>query len=92
MDQDAERFSRLFMRRDTGAGTNLSRTGRHDPESTSYIHWLADDESTWPGEVVLDAEELRYYEDTYSWTRSSGTSDGDWRPGFGAPHYAQRLT
>ncbi|OQQ30976.1 hypothetical protein A6410_04895 [Prescottella equi] len=72
LDKDAERTFRFFMRRDTGSGTNLSRSGTHDPESMSYIHWLADDESTWPGEVVLDTQELRYYAESYARTGFGG--------------------
>ncbi|MFC9790883.1 alpha/beta fold hydrolase [Rhodococcus sp. NPDC127528] len=66
LDKDPERTFRFFMRRDTGSGTNLSRTGRHDPDSMAYIHWLQDDESTWPGEVIMDDTELRYYSDAYA--------------------------
>ncbi|MER7990262.1 alpha/beta hydrolase [Streptomyces noursei] len=60
LDEDPERSLRFFLRRDTGSGTNLSRTGRHDPDSMAYIHWLWDDESTWPGEVLIGPQELRY--------------------------------
>ncbi|MFC7446913.1 alpha/beta fold hydrolase [Rhodococcus daqingensis] len=66
LDKDPERTFRFFMRADTGSGTNLSRTGRHDPDSMAYIHWLADEESTWPGEVIMGEAELRYYADAYA--------------------------
>ncbi|MFE1951884.1 alpha/beta fold hydrolase [Streptomyces sp. NPDC059524] len=72
LDKDPARSFRFFMRRDTGAGTNLSRTGRHDPDSMSYIHWLWDDESTWPGELVMSPEELRYYSEAYARTGFGG--------------------
>ncbi|MGW4352439.1 alpha/beta fold hydrolase [Nocardia sp. NPDC004582] len=66
LDKDPAATFRFFMRRDTGDGTNLSRSGQHDPESMSYIHWLHDDESTWPGEVVMSPEELQYYANAYA--------------------------
>ncbi|WP_305094519.1 alpha/beta fold hydrolase [Prescottella sp. R16] len=66
MDADPARTFRFFMRRDTGAGTNLSRSGAHDADTMSYIRWLADDESTWPGEPVLSPEDLRFYADTFA--------------------------
>ncbi|MEU6657870.1 alpha/beta hydrolase [Streptomyces sp. NPDC046821] len=72
LDKDPERSFRFFMRRDTGAGTNLSRTGRHDPDTMAYIHWLWDDESTWPGEVIMGPEELRHYADAYARTGFRG--------------------
>ncbi|AIA08067.1 epoxide hydrolase [Streptomyces noursei ZPM] len=72
LDEDPERSFRFFMRRDTGSGTNLSRTGRHDPDSMAYIHWLWDDESTWPGEVLMTPAELRYYADAYARTGFRG--------------------
>jgi len=66
LDRDTHRSFRFFMRRDTGHGTNLSRSGRHDPESMSFIHWFKDDESTWPGEVFLTPAELDYFADAYA--------------------------
>ena len=44
LNADTDRSFRFFMRRDTGHGTNLSRSGKHDPESMSFIHWLKDDD------------------------------------------------
>ncbi|ALG83657.1 alpha/beta fold hydrolase [Gordonia phthalatica] len=73
MDADVARTVRFFFRRDTGQGTNLSRSGRHDPESMAYIHWLKDDEATWPGEVVMSDEEMAFYVDAY---RRSGFGGG----------------
>ena len=60
------------MRRDTGEGTNLSRSRQHDPESIGYVHWIHDDESSWPGEVILGAEELNYYTSAYGRTGFGG--------------------
>jgi pimeloyl-ACP methyl ester carboxylesterase len=54
------------MRRDAGAGTNLSRSRRHDPESMSFIHWFKDDEASWPGTVFLSPEELDYFAGAYA--------------------------
>ncbi len=66
LNRDTARSFRFFMRRDTGAGTNLSRSKRHDPESMAFIHWFADDESTWPGEVFLTHAELDYFAKAYA--------------------------
>jgi pimeloyl-ACP methyl ester carboxylesterase len=66
LDRDTQRSFRFFMRRDTGRGTNLSRSGRHDPESMSFIHWFKDDESSWPGEVFLTPAELDYFANAYA--------------------------
>lgn len=62
---DPERTFRFYMRRDTGAGTNLSRSRQHDAESIAHVHWIHDDESTWPGEVIPDQATLNYYVDAY---------------------------
>ncbi len=66
MNADTARSFRFFMRRDTGKGTNLSRSGKHDPESMSFIHWFKDDESTWPGEAFPDAGGARLFSPTPS--------------------------
>lgn len=64
-NSDPSRTFRFYMRRDTGNGTNLSRSKQHDAESIGHVHWIHDDESTWPGEVVLDEAELAYYADAF---------------------------
>jgi pimeloyl-ACP methyl ester carboxylesterase len=66
LNWDTARSFRFFMRRDTGHGTNLSRSKKHDPESMAFIHWFKDDESTWPGEVFLKPDELAYFADAYA--------------------------
>ena len=66
LNRDTHRSFRFFMRRDTGKGTNLSRSGKHDPESMSFIHWFKDDESTWPGKVFLTPAELDYFANAYA--------------------------
>jgi soluble epoxide hydrolase/lipid-phosphate phosphatase len=66
LNQDTQRSFRFFMRRDAGSGTNLSRSGKHDPESMSFIHWLKDDEKSWPGEVFLKNDELDYFAKAYA--------------------------
>ncbi|MEV0053975.1 alpha/beta hydrolase [Saccharopolyspora shandongensis] len=85
MERDPARTLRFFFRRDTGAGTTLSRTGRHDAESMSYSHLLADDEATWPGEVLVGDEELDYYAEAFARTGFGGplgwyrSIPGNWR-------------
>lgn len=64
-NKDPARTFRFYMRRDMGHGTNLSRNGRHDPESMSHCHWIHDDESTWPGELVETEQDIRFYADAY---------------------------
>ncbi|HET8708410.1 MAG TPA: alpha/beta hydrolase, partial [Pseudomonadales bacterium] len=53
------------IRRDTGNGTNLSRSKQHDAESIAHVHWIHDDEKSWPGEVILNDEELAYYANAF---------------------------
>ena len=65
-DRDPARTFRFYMRRDTGNGTNLSRSRAHDAESIGHVHWIHDDESTWPGEVMLNDEEMAYYAGAYA--------------------------
>ena len=36
------------------------------------MHWIHDDESTWPGEVLLSDEELDYYASAYGATGFGG--------------------
>lgn len=66
LNEDTERSFRFYMRRDVGEGTNLSRSREHDPESLSHVHWIHDDESTWPGEVIPSDEELKFYAASYA--------------------------
>ena len=66
LNADTAKSFRFFMRKDTGRGTNLSRSGKHDPESMSFIHWFKDPEPTWPGEVFLTQDELAYFADAYA--------------------------
>ncbi|WP_215816032.1 alpha/beta fold hydrolase [Pimelobacter sp. 30-1] len=73
LEKDPARTFRFFFRRDTGAGTTLSATGRHDADAMAYSHRLADDEDTWPGEVLLDDAELAAYAEVFG------------RTGFGGP-------
>ena len=63
---DPARTFRFYMRKDTGHGTNLSRNKRHDSESMSHVHWIHDDESTWPGELVESEKEIEFYGKAYS--------------------------
>jgi len=72
LDEDPARSFRFFLRRDTGSGSNLSRSFAHDAESLAYIHWIHDDESTWPGEVLVDDAELDYYAQAYRRTGFRG--------------------
>lgn len=67
-NEDPARTFRFYMRRDTGKGTNLSRSKMHDAESIGHVHWIHDDESTWPGEVILDDTSMAYYVDAYKRT------------------------
>lgn len=71
-NEDPARTFRFYLRRDLGEGTNLSRSKQHDPESIGHVHWIHDDESTWPGEVIPSAEELAYYADAYAKTGFGG--------------------
>ena len=64
-NEDPARTFRFYMRKDTGQGTNLSRSKRHDPESMAHVHWIHDDESTWPGELISPEKELQIYADSY---------------------------
>lgn len=64
-NEDTARTFRFYMRKDTGQGTNLSRSKRHDPESMGHVHWIHDDESTWPGALIDTEEELQVYADSY---------------------------
>lgn len=72
-NEDPARTLRFYMRRDTGQGTNLSRSRQHDAESIGHVHWIHDDESTWPGEVIPDAQALNYYTEAY---RKTGFGPG----------------
>ncbi len=65
-NSDPARTFRFYMRKDTGNGTNLSRNKKHDPESMSHVHWIHDDENTWPGDVIPNEKELQYYADSYA--------------------------
>ena len=71
-NEDPARTFRFYLRRDTGQGTNLSRSRAHDAESIGHVHWIHDDESTWPGEVLLDDAELNHYADAYRKTGFGG--------------------
>ena len=71
-NEDPARTFRFYARRDTGQGTNLSRSRQHDAESIAHVHWIHDDESTWPGEVLLSDEELDYYASAYGATGFGG--------------------
>jgi pimeloyl-ACP methyl ester carboxylesterase len=62
---DPARTFRFYMRKDTGQGTNLSRSKRHDPESMSHVHWIHDDESTWPGALVESEDDIHFYAESY---------------------------
>ena len=64
-NSDHARTFRFYMRRDTGQGTNLSRSKRHDPESMGHVHWIHDDESSWPGELVETEEDINFYAESY---------------------------
>jgi soluble epoxide hydrolase/lipid-phosphate phosphatase len=72
-NEDPSRTFRFYMRRDTGKGTNLSRSRQHDAESIGHVHWIHDDESTWPGEVILDDTSMSYYSNAY---RKTGFGPG----------------
>lgn len=72
-NEDPARTFRFYMRRDTGQGTNLSRSRQHDAESIGHVHWIHDDESTWPGEVILDEPSMAYYANAY---RNTGFGPG----------------
>lgn len=67
-NEDPAKTFRFYLRRDVGRGTNLSRSKQHDAESIGHVHWIHDDESTWPGEVLLSDEELQYYACAYGKT------------------------
>lgn len=67
-NEDPARTFRFYLRRDVGQGTNLSRSRQHDAESIGHVHWIHDDESTWPGELLLGDEEMRVYADAYART------------------------
>lgn len=64
-NEDPARTFRFYMRKDTGQGTNLSRSKRHDPESMGHVHWIHDDESTWPGEIVESEADIEFYAKAY---------------------------
>lgn len=64
-NEDPARTFRFYMRRDVGEGTNLSRNKRHDPESMSHVHWIHDDESTWPGVLVESEKDIAVYAESY---------------------------
>ena len=64
-NEDPARTFRFYMRRDTGNGTNLSRNKRHDPESMAHVHWIHDDESSWPGEIVESDADINFYAESY---------------------------
>ena len=72
LNADPARSFRFFLRRDTGQGDNLSRSKKHDAESMAYIHWLDDPESSWPGEILGDNEEIEYYAQAYKRTGFRG--------------------
>jgi pimeloyl-ACP methyl ester carboxylesterase len=72
LDADPARSFRFFLRRDTGGGSNLCRNRTHNAATLAYIHWIDDAESSWPGEVLVDNEELDYYAQAYRKTGFRG--------------------
>ena len=85
MERDPARTFRFFFRRDTGAGTTLSTSGKQDADTMAYSHRLADDEASWPGEVLVDGDELAYYAEAFARTGFGGplgwyrSIEGNWR-------------
>ncbi|MBV9330229.1 MAG: alpha/beta hydrolase, partial [Alphaproteobacteria bacterium] len=76
--KDVERTFRFFMRKGVTAKEFASRPKEY--QNLALVHALQTEPSSWPGQLLLSEEELKYFVDTF--TRSGFTGGINWYRNF----------
>lgn len=77
--KDVGKTFRFFMRKNLVTAEAYARLPK-DERNLELVHALQSDESKWPGEVLLNEEELAYFTGTF--TRTGFTGGIDWYRNF----------
>lgn len=77
--KDAGKTFRFFMRKNLMTAENYAKLPKEE-RNLELVHALQSDESKWPGAVLLNEEELKYFVDTF--TRTGFTGGIDWYRNF----------
>jgi pimeloyl-ACP methyl ester carboxylesterase len=77
--KDVGRVFRFFMRKNTGTLEEFEKRPKEE-RNLALVHALASDDSAWPGELLLNPEEMKFFVDTF--TRTGFTGGINWYRNF----------
>jgi pimeloyl-ACP methyl ester carboxylesterase len=77
--KDVGKSFRFFMRKNGGTAADFAKRPAEE-RNFALVKALATDESTWPGELLLNKEELAFFVDTF--TRTGFTGGINWYRNF----------